>query len=223
MKALVAVELQLPSDSLFLLHHCQPDRIQDKVPRLPCCRLVCHNTVFIQISDHGLLQHTLFRVDVGNICDPFAVWSVCPKLSVQMIFVLMYLLAKIYPLPAATNFGQQTIFFHDSKYSFRISIDISAFQPLPDPPVTVSLICLVLTFLNLLSKICVMLGPPKALNKVVVATPGHIEEFTHNRYRALIPVAMDDSIFYLWPHFLSIDSRKSRSSLFSMRSLSSSF
>ena len=34
MKALVAVELQLRSDSLFLLLHCQPDRVQRLEARL---------------------------------------------------------------------------------------------------------------------------------------------------------------------------------------------
>ena len=66
-------------------------------------------------------------MDIGNICDLFGIWLVCLELSVQMILVLIYLLSQINPLPAMTNFGQQTIFFHDSKYGLGISHNISVF------------------------------------------------------------------------------------------------
>ena len=41
-------------------------------------------------------------VEAGNICDPFCIWSVRMELSIQQIFVSVYLLAQIYPLSAAT-------------------------------------------------------------------------------------------------------------------------
>ena len=104
MKALVAVELQLRSDFLSLVLHSQPDRVQDEVHCLLCSGLVGHDAVVIQIQDHGQVQYTLFGVDVGNICDPLAVWSVSPELPLQQIFVLMYLQTKVDPLPPATDF-----------------------------------------------------------------------------------------------------------------------
>ena len=103
MKALVAVELQLRSDSLFLFLHCQSDRVQDKVDCLLCSCLVGYDAVVIKISDHGQVQHTFLGVDIGNIRDPFGIWSICPKLPIQQILLLMHLLTKIYPLSTATN------------------------------------------------------------------------------------------------------------------------
>ena len=85
MKALVAVELQLRSDSLFLLLHCQPDRIQNKIDCLPGGRVVGHNAVVVQITDHGQMQYTFLGVDIRNICDPFAVRSVSMELPFQQI------------------------------------------------------------------------------------------------------------------------------------------
>lgn len=59
-------------------------------------------------------------------------------------------------------------------------------------------------------------------NKVIVTTPGYSKEFAHDGYRVLTPVTIDDCILYLWPHFLSMDCRKSRSNLFSIRNCFSS-
>ena len=98
LKALVAVELQLRSDSLFLFLHRQPDRIQHKIDRLSGRCLVSYNAVVIQIPDYGQIQYTLLRMDVGDVRDPFCIRPVCPELSVQQILVLMYLLSKVNPL-----------------------------------------------------------------------------------------------------------------------------
>lgn len=103
LKALVAVELQLRSDSLFLFFHRQPDRIQHKIDRLSGRCLVSYNAVVIQIPDYGQIQYTLLRMDVGDVRDPFCIRPVCPELSVQQILVLMYLLSKVNPLPATAD------------------------------------------------------------------------------------------------------------------------
>ena len=147
MKALVAVELQLRSDFLSLFLHGQPDRVQDEVYRLLCGSLVGHDAVVVQIPDHGQIQHALFGVDVGNIRNPLAVRSVSPELPFQQIVVLMYLLTKVHPLPAATDLRQQAVLFHDSEDSFWVSLNISVFQPLPDTSVAISPVGLILTFL----------------------------------------------------------------------------
>ena len=103
LKALVAVELQLRSDSLFLFLHRQPDRVQYKIDRLSGRCLISYNAIVIQIPDYGQIQYTLLRMDVGNVRDPFRIRPVCPELSVQQILVLMYLLSKVSPLPATVN------------------------------------------------------------------------------------------------------------------------
>ena len=115
------------------------------------------------------------------------------------------------------------ILFHNSKDSFRVSLNISVLQPLPDPSVPVSLVGPILTFLDLPCQCGVLLRLSLLLHKVIVTTPGHTEKLTHDRYRVFVPVTIDYRILYLWPHFLSVDCRKSRSSLFSIRRRSTSF
>ena len=104
LKALVAVELQLRSDSLFLFLHRQPDRIQYKIDRLSGrCPVSC-NAIVIQIPNHGQIQYTLFRMDVGDVRDPFHIRPVCLELSVQQILILMYLLSKVHPFFLTCNY-----------------------------------------------------------------------------------------------------------------------
>jgi hypothetical protein len=45
-------------------------------------------------------------MDIGNIRDPLGIWLIRVKLSVQQVLIFMYLLTKVYPLPAATYFRQ---------------------------------------------------------------------------------------------------------------------
>ena len=80
LKALVAVELQLRSDSLFLFLHCQPDRVQNKIAGLPGCCLIGHDAVVIQITDHRQIQHTLLGLDIGYIRYPFYVRLISTEL-----------------------------------------------------------------------------------------------------------------------------------------------
>ena len=89
LKALVAVELQLRSDSLFLVFHRQPDRIQYKIDRLFGCCLVSYNAIVIQIPDDRQIQYPLLRMDVGDVRNLFRIRPVCPELSVQQILVLI--------------------------------------------------------------------------------------------------------------------------------------
>ena len=60
----------------FSPFHCQPNYIQNKIHCLLCGWLICYNAVIIQISDHRQLKYTFFGLDIGNICNPFAVGSV---------------------------------------------------------------------------------------------------------------------------------------------------
>ena len=69
---------------------------------------------------------------------------------------------------------------------------------------------------NDFSKLCIFLRLIQADDKTVVTTSGYSEEAAHDRYRIFLPMAMDDCVFSSCPHFLSVDCRKSRSSLFSI-------
>ena len=130
-------------------------------------------------------------MDVGNICNPLAVWPVCSELTLQQVFLLMYLLAHIDPLATAADFRQQTILFHDSEDGFRVLPNISVSQPFPDPPVAVGLVGLILTLLDLPEQGHIPVGDADPLHKIIVATPGHSKEFAHDRYRVLVPVPID--------------------------------
>lgn len=129
MKALVAVELQLRSDPLFLLLHSQMNGVQNQIHRLLGASLVGHNSVVIKVPDHRQVQYALVGVDVGYICYPFAVELVGMKFSVQQIFVPVNLLPQLLPFPATPNFRKQIILFHNLQYSSRIAKNILFFQP----------------------------------------------------------------------------------------------
>ena len=84
-----------------------------------------------------------------------------------------------------------------------MSLNISVFQPLPDPTVTVGFICLVLTLLYFLCQLCITLGLPNPSYKVIVAAPGYLKKSAHNGYRILVPVTIDNCVLYFRPHILS--------------------
>ena len=90
---------------------------------------VGHNAVIIKVTDHGQIQYALLGVDVGDIGYPLAVGPVCPELAVEKVFVPVYLLAHLYPLPAAADLRQQTIFLHHAQDGLGIVADILLFQP----------------------------------------------------------------------------------------------
>ena len=129
MKALVAVEVQLRSDSLFLLLHSQTDGVQNQIHRLLGASLVGDDAVVIEIPDHGQIQHALLGVDIGDVSHPFAVGLVRMELPVQQILVLMELLPRLLPFPTPADFRQQIIFLHDPQHGFRIIENILTLQP----------------------------------------------------------------------------------------------
>ena len=97
-------EVQLRSDCLFLVLHGQADGVQNQIHRLLCFGLVSHNAVVVEITDYGQVQNTLLCVDVRDVRDPFAVGSICVKVSIQQILILVELLSHLLPFPAAANF-----------------------------------------------------------------------------------------------------------------------
>ena len=82
-KEKVAVELQLHSDFLFLLLHCQTNGVQNQIHRLFRSGFVGHNAIVIEIPNHGQVQHALPGVNVRDVRYPFAVWLACVKVHVQ--------------------------------------------------------------------------------------------------------------------------------------------
>ena len=198
--------------------------VQHQVHCLLGCSLVSYNAVVIQIPDHGQIQHTLFGLDIGNIGHPFAVWCFGLKVPVEKILVSVQLLAYLLPASAAANFRQQAVFFHNTQDRFRVMADcFTVFQPLPHSAVAIGMKTFVLLISDFLCQCGVFLGPVQILYKAVIAASGHRKESAHDKHRILFPVAVNDSIFCLGSHFLSVDCRKSRSSSFSICSRLFSF
>ena len=96
------------------------------------CRPRCCCRTRSRIIDR--YRTALLCVDVGNIRDPFAVGPVRMELAVQQVFVFMYLLPHVDPLPAPADLRQQTVFFHDTQDGFGIAVyafGFSTHQPHP--------------------------------------------------------------------------------------------
>ena len=100
---MVAVELQLRSDFLFLPHR-KPDGVQYKIACLCSSCLVGNNTVVKQISNDRQIKHALTGVNVRDVRDPLVIGAISLKFSVQQVFVFVNLLPHLFPLPAAANF-----------------------------------------------------------------------------------------------------------------------
>ena len=90
--------------SADLLLHCQTDGVQDQIHRLLSSGLISHDTVVIEIPDHGQIQDTLLGVDVRDVRYPFSVRPICVKFSVQQILIPVDLLPHLLPFPAAADF-----------------------------------------------------------------------------------------------------------------------
>ena len=199
---MVAVELQLRSDPLFLLFHCLMNGIQNQIHCLLGSSLVGDDAVVIEVPDYGKVQHTLLGVDVGDVCYPFAVGFVRMELPVQQILVLVYLLPHLLPFPAAADLREQIIFLHDSQHSFGIAEDIPAFQPQPHPPVAVGAEAAFPLLCDEPRKSRILFWLAQAMNEGIVSASGYCEEFAHDGHGILCSVTIDDVIFYPCPHVL---------------------
>ena len=218
LKSLVAVELQLRGGSLFLPLHGQANGVPHQVNCLLCFGLVGDDSVAVELPDHGQIQYALPGVDAGDVRYPFAVGFVRVKLPVRQIFVLVDLLPHLLPLSAPADIRQQIMLLHDPQHGFGITEDIPAFRPWPHPPVAIGAEAALSLLGNDFCKSCVLPRSAKALDKLIIAAPEYFKEFAHNCYWILCSVPIDDVAFYPRHHFLPMNRRKSRSSLFSMRS-----
>ena len=102
---------------------------------------------------------------------------------------------------------------------FRIVVDPHiSFQPLPHPSVAVGMKAFDLLLPDCLGKGSILFRMLHPLYKAVIAASGHCKELAHDEYWILFSMTVNHRVLCLRAHFLSVDRRKSRSSLFSMRS-----
>ena len=100
---------------------------------------------------------------------------------------------------------------------------LSVFQPQPNSSIAIGAVRTSLTLPNFLSQFGISFRFTHSFHKIVVAAPRYTEERTHYGYWVLVTVTVNYCILCFRPHILSVDSRKSRNSLFSIRSRATSF
>ena len=102
------------------------------------------------------------------------------------------------------------------KNCLGIPVDSGTFKIQPHSSIAVGVEAFFLLLTNDIGKSSVLLWLVHTTDKTIITTSGYLKETAHDGHRIFLPMAMDDCIFCLWPHFLPVDCRKSRSSLFSI-------
>ena len=174
-------------------------------------------------TNHRQIQYALLCVDVHDICYPFAVGPVCVKLAVEQVFISVYLLAHLLPLPAAADLGQQTVFLHNPQDGLGIAVDAALLQHQPHPAVAIGTKAAFLLLRDDFCKSRVFLRPAQSMDKIIISASGYLKEAAHDGYWIFVSMPMDHCVFCSWPHFLSMERRKSRNSSFSIFSRLFSF
>src|SRR5699024_7689961 len=87
-------------------------------------------------------------MDIRDIGHPFAIGSFCIEIPIQQILISMKLLTQLLPLPASTDFRQQTVGFHKSENCFRIAVTTAFVQPKMHPAIAVCIFTLLLLLGN---------------------------------------------------------------------------
>ena len=149
---------------------------------------------------------------------PIYVWPVALELSVEKIFIAMYLLAHVDPFSAPPDLGQQIVLLHYSQNRFGISADAAGCQRELHSSVSIGAPAFLLLSTYCLRQICIPVRLAQAMNERVVSASGNAEKLTHDGHRVLLPMTIDNSILYRRPHILSVHCRKSRSNSFSILS-----
>ena len=111
LKALVAVEVQLPGGLLF--SHSIADGVEYKAHGLIGSGFVGDNAVVKEITDDGKVQDSLRCVNVGYVGYPLRIGPLGREVTIEQIFIAVKLLTHDPVLLPATNFRQQTILSHD--------------------------------------------------------------------------------------------------------------
>ena len=122
------------------------------------------------------------------------------------------------PFPAPPDLRKQTVFLHDSQNGLGITVAASLLQHQSHPAVAIRTKAALSLFRDDFCKGHVFLWPAQTMDEIIVSAAGYLKEATHNSYWIFVSVPVDHCIFCLWPHFLPVERRKSRSNVFSMRS-----
>ena len=64
----------------------------------------------------------------------------------------------------------------------------------------------------------VFLRPAQSMDKLIISASGYLKEAAHNGYWIFVSMPVDHCVFCPWPHFLSMEHRKSRNNSFSILS-----
>lgn len=158
----------------------------------------------------------MLGVDIGDICDPFAVGSFCVEFSVQQIFILVYLLPQLLSLSAPADFRQQAVAFHKSEDGFGILVAAVLVQPELHSAIAVGILTPFLLTCNLIYDCLIRVWLVQSLNIRIIPASGNAKKSAHSVNGMVLPVTVYYSIFYPVAHSLSMDCRKSRSNSFSI-------
>ena len=163
----------------------------------------------------------------GNISDisySFCSWFCSVKVSRKQILVHIQRLRRSI-IPAASTFTEHPILLHDPPYRLIVPLYTFLFQqPFLHPAAAQTFsIPLVSPVTDHLRYFGITIRLFTALQIVVVSASGYAKEAAHLCHRILAAEFLNCPILDEWPHFLSIASRKSRSSSTSIRKLASSF
>ena len=138
------------------------------------------------------------------------------KLTIEQIPVFMYLLPHLPPLSAAAYFGKQTVLFHNSENSLWVPPYLLTLQPKPHSPVAVGIKAAFLLSPNEHRQFRILFRPVHFTYEIIITASGYAEETAHDRDGIFFPMSVNNVVLDLRPHLLSVDCRKSRSSLFSI-------
>ena len=125
-------------------------------------------------------------------------------------------LPHLLPFSAPPNLRKQTVFLYNSQDGFEITVETSLLQYPPHPAVAIYTKAVLSLFRDDFCKGFVFLRLAQTMDEIIVSAAGYLKEATHNGYRIFISVSVDHCIFFPWPHFLSVEHRKSRSNSFSI-------
>ena len=112
---------------------------------------------------------------------------------------------------------------HDTQDSLGIAVDALLLQHQPHPAVAIGTKAAFLLLRDDFCKSRVFLRPAQSMDKIIISASGYLKEAAHDGYWIFVSMPMDHCVFCSWPHFLSMERRKSRNSSFSIFSRLFSF
>ena len=173
--------------------------------------LVCNNAVVIEISNDREIEEALSGTNVGNVRYPLLVWTLGSKVSVQQIRIAVQSFS-VFHIPLPPYNGKQTVFIHNSEHSFGIAVYFVPFEPNVYSAVAIGLFALSLALPDLLGQRQIFWRYIHSFHIAVIPAAGDAEDAAHFDDAVLFPMPVNDIVFYVGFHFLSVSERKSRSS-----------